>query len=362
MGAIIQLLLRLLGHPAWRRRHVTFASQSTDLLPIAKRWKPWLAALLHAVPVLMVFGWIGWRRSEDVTATAGEIAAIAVTSCWCVIGPALIWTYERYTLLRLARSVRRYVGHNEGFHEVRKLILTNTLHDTSSKIIVAVWIPLVAVGLLSSESYLRRFGLFGLSDPLFWIIIGGVMYVAAYAGAGISFLLRSIKLIRSVIRIEVPPNIYAADATFGLSFLGRFALSTNLMYLSGWLFMPALFVSAKHGSGAPVWITHTLLATSYAAACLFGFFWSISLVHRRLEEMKCALADSIGHHVGRCADHLRKRYTSALANEFLSLRATYKDILAVNEWPLSLDVLVRFTASVVLFPLFVNILAVWWVS
>jgi hypothetical protein len=362
MGALIRLLLRLLGRHVIVRRHNTFASQSTNLLPVRARWKPWVAAAVHAIPVLLVFIWIAVRRPSDVHASVGEVAAIWVTSSWCVIGPALIWTYERRTLPRFARSARRYLGRGQQFDQLRQLLLTNPLAEREGRVIMLIWLPLVFAGIVSSAQYLSSFGLYGYSDPLFWIVVFGVMYVAAYAGIGISFLVRSVKIIRHVACSEVRPNVYAGDGTLGLAFLGSFALSTNLMYLSGWLFMPALFVSMQHTSGSPVWVTHTLLAVGYAALCLVGFFWAINIVHQRIESIKCVLAEAYGARASACATVIMHGYSKEAADEFEGVRAAYHDVRSINDWPLSMDALVRFIASVVLFPLIVNILGVWWAT
>lgn len=362
MGTLIRLLLRLLGRHVAVRRHNTFASQSTDLLPVRARWKPWLAAILHAIPVILVCVWVALRRSNDVHASVGEVAAIWVTSSWCVIGPALIWTYERRTLPRFRRSARRYLGAGTQFDQLRQILLTSPLAEPQARGIMLIWMPLVFAGIVSSAQYLSNFGLYGYRDPLFWIVVFGVMYVAAYAGIGISFMVRSVKIIRHVACSQVQPNVYAGDGTLGLSFLGGFALSTNLMYLSGWLFMPALFVSVQHTSGSSVWITHTLLAVGYAAVCLVGFFWAINIVHRRIESIKCVLAEAYGARASECAAVILRGYSKKAAEEFDGVRAAYHDVRSINDWPLSMDSLVRFIVSVVLFPLIVNILGVWWAT
>lgn len=362
MGTLIQLILRLLGRPTHARQHGTWASISTDLLPSPKWLRPWWAALIHALPILAVFCWIFIRRADDVSASAGEIVAVAVTSSWCVIGPALIWTYERRTLPRLARSTRIYLRGAPASAQLRKTILAGALWDKTSRVILVLWLLTVITGLISSYEYFFKFGLYGYVDPLYWIVIGGVLYVALYTHIGISFLVRSISLIRQVTQAAVVPNVYAADATLGLSFLGRFALSTNLMYLSGWLFMPALFVSAKHGSGAPVWATHTVLALGYASFCLVGFLSSLTIVHRRLVEIKCRLAEEHGTTASKLGASLSSAGSGVAAHKFLATRAIYRDVIAISEWPLSVDALVKFVGTVVIFPLVVNVVAIWWVT
>lgn len=362
MGWLIRSLLQLFGRPTFVRKYVTFASRSTDLLPVSRSLKPWLAAFAHAVPVIAVYLWILAFRRSEIEATEFELAAVILASTWCSVGPALIWQYERRTLPSLCKAARRYIDDFQEFRRIRSLIFSSAFDHTATRIIMAVWLPLVFMGLLSSLEYLSRFGLRGIRDPLAWVVAFGVMYVAAYAAVGISFAFRSTRLIAAIAKVDTKPAVYDRDGALGMAFLGRFALSTNLMYLSGWLLMPALMVSMSSSSAAPVVLAHLALGFAYTGVWVVFFLWPIWLVHQRIQQIKCDLAEDYGKRAAACSTALLRRYDERKAQRFGVARAVYQDVRAISNWPLSVDAIMRFTISVVLFPLLVNILAVWWVT
>jgi hypothetical protein len=362
MGGVLRCAFSVFGYPMPYRSHVTSASQSTDALPFPKWRRPWISAGLHAMPVLIVFFWLLVIRHQEVRATASEVIAVAITSTWCVVGPVLIWFFESHTLLCLARGVRKSVVDPDGYRSVRRMLRTRPLKDVFARVLLSAWLPLVGLGVLTTHTYLRRFGVRGLDDPMFWVLFAGIMYVATYAATGMVFAWRSVKLIRIIASSIKTPCLYHHDGSLGFGFLGQFALRTNLMYLSGWLFMPALVVSLSRNADSSAIASHMALVFAYTAIWLVMFVWPVFVVHKRIIELKLKLQDDFARCVTVKAEEARIGGSERSIREFEFLRLLSQDAARVRTWPLSLDAAFRFISSIIFFPLVVNIAAVLWTA
>jgi hypothetical protein len=147
-----------------------------------------------------------------------------------------------------------------------------------------------------------------------------------------------------------------------MTFLGRFALATSFMYFSGWVLVPALMISLRGSSGAPVLVSHLVLGFGYAAMGLLLFLWPIYIVHRRIQDIKEALAGQYGAKAEECQAALMRKFDIRSAERFDVARSIYRDVQNVSDWPLKVDVIFRFTLTAILLPLVVNIAAVWWAT
>jgi hypothetical protein len=262
----------------------------------------------------------------------------------------------------LNNAAREHIGGGNDFNEIQELIFKPTREELSSIMVGIVCLPIVVIGLIASGEYLRTFGLRGITDPLHWMVFIGAMWVAVYGVIGTSFALRAVKLVRKIVEVKTKPAIYHRDCALGMTFLGRFALSTNFMYLSGWLLVPALMVSLRGSSAAPVLVSHLVLGFGYAAMGLLLFMWPIYIVHKRIQAIKEDLAGQYGEKAEKCQAALMKKFDIRSAERFDVARSIYRDVQNVSNWPLGLDVIFRFTLTAILLPLVVNIAAVWWAT
>jgi hypothetical protein len=128
----------------------------------------------------------------------------------------------------------------------------------------------------------------------------------------------------------------------------------NLMFLSGWLYAPLLFLAAKDTT---VWL---ILIGSYSLFMLGVFLTQILIIHNKIIQIKQALLRTFGTRASLEVRTLAERFDEQVAAAFGVSRSIIEDVHSVRNWPLSVDVAVSFILSTVALPLFVGLVVTWW--
>jgi hypothetical protein len=228
-------------------------------------------------------------------------------------------------------------------------IYSSIYKSRSSIVFTFAWVAVAALGYYKAQNFLLKLGVTGRSDALFWIVGVGVIQVSYYTSIGCCLAYKATRLTRLVAAAELKGSVYRGDGAFGLAFIGKFALTTEWMFISGWLFAPMIVILSRYNTLSD-YLFIGFLGGAYLAFTILAFFAPIYIIHQKIIERKAELFE----HYGTRADTVMQRLENELSNfDFKSFRL-YKELLAdiraIPSWPVSLDVGVKFLISTILIP------------
>jgi hypothetical protein len=358
MGWFVRHLLRWFGYRVHERKHLTPVSSTIEMLrtPKAVRW--FWGGLAHfclagagLVALLLL-------RKSEITHGWRELAALIVAITWVWIGPACIWYYERYTLPILNMHCRQHLADPVQRRRIQKQIFSHPLRLPVTKLFVIAWMSAITYAFTGTMQFVQGYGIRGYRDPFWWMFLGGVLFLGFYTALGCCLAFKAVGLVRFISRSAIKPRLYHDDRVMGLSFIGDFALITNLMFASGWLFVPVLVMAAQN-VGVRLLDNRVLLIISYSCFLLLLFLVPVISIHGTIVKVKRDLFHTFGFRAAHTLDRLTVRYNSHIAGEFEVHRSVIADIHFVRDWPLSLEVALNFAASTILFPIIVSLIVIW---
>jgi hypothetical protein len=353
MGTLLRLLLRFFGYRPSERAYLTPVSKTIDLLP-SKKSRRWLiGGLLHFVPVAVGLVVVFVLRRREITHTWQQVASLCLAAMWSFLGPASIWYYERYVLPRLNKNCRQRLSDSVQRRRMQRRIYSPIMHSRASRVIIGGWVLTVSVVFVNSARTLEGYGIGAVNDPLWWLLFAGVVMYAFYSALGVSFASRSLRLIHLLSWSTIRQDLYHRDGVMGFSFVGEYALATFLLFATGWLFVPALVIHAPDTNA------FYLLVVGYSGFLLFVFLFPIVSIHRTIVRAKAEIASPFRTRASAALKELGQRYDDKLADVFELDRTVVSDTHLVREWPVGVDVFVRFLLSVIFFPVFVGLVVVW---
>ncbi|MGE3336111.1 MAG: hypothetical protein AB7I36_20960 [Rhodospirillaceae bacterium] len=310
------------------------------------------------MPVIMGLGLLFAFRSDYISYGWNQMLSLAAAASWGFFGPAAIWYYERYTLPLLNKHCRTQISDKHHRRLIQRAIYTRVADIPATKWITYAWIIAVVYAFTNSMEAVRDYGLFGFQDPLWWFVFGGVSLFAFYTSFGFCFAFRSLHLIHLIAKAPVRHNLYHCDGVLGFAFIGHYALATNFLFASGWLWVPLLVYA---GSDTRFWPFNDrqMLVAGYALYLSGVFIIPIVLIHRKIIQVKNEILDVFGTAASTRLDKLVSQHDERLASEFEFSRTVVDDARKVSNWPLSMEVVVPFTLSTLWLPFFVGVIIGW---
>lgn len=358
MGFLLRLLLGAFGLKIRTRPNLTEVSKTVEhlhLLRVPKKARWFWGGVLHALAVLGTLSVFFFLRVDQVTHGYGEIAALIVAMCWSFIGPALIWHYERYTIPLFALQCKKVFMSDQQFLEMRKMAYSNLYALTLCRYITSVWIVSVIYAFYRSREFVLNFGISGANDPFLWIMLIGTVLFAYYTSIGFCFSYKAYKLTQLVSRADLDERIFHQDEVLGLSFVGEFAFKTAAMFFSGWLFAPLVFLAGYRNAQTDYFVPALLLGI-YLVFTVAAFFAPIYLVHQKILKEKAHLAKGYYEIANLASQQLIHTWSETDAIKLRHSKEMLSDIKSISNWPLNLGMLVKFSASSLIFPALAAIL------
>ncbi len=358
MGSLLRFLLGLAGRGVFVRGYLSPVAKTIDMLPVRKPARWFWGGLVHYVPVVICLAVFFALRRKEVTHGRGEIAALIAATLWALVGPALLWYYERYTLPILNKRCTQHVADPTQRRRIQQRVYSSALESQGSRLFVAVWMGGIVYAFLSSRNFARGFGIRSDMDPFLWVFLIGILFLSFYTALGCCLAYKSVRLVHLISHTKIKPAMYHEDRVMGLSFVGDFALWTNVMFSSGWLFVPLLFVGVP-SEQVLLRDNRVLLILSYALFGLMAFLTPVFLIHGTIRRIKQSLFQAFGSRASDALGKLSKGYDSNVAGEFEICRSAIADTHLIRDWPLSLDALIRASVSTLLLPVVVGLVLIW---
>jgi hypothetical protein len=214
------------------------------------------------------------------------------------------------------------------------------------------WSALMAYIYLDSMKILtEKGGLFGVSDYLYWLIFGGVLWMALLTGIGFWGVLVTSLVIRELSHSSLCIDPLHPDKLGGLSSTGHYAIGTTLLFSSGSLFLPAAF---QLFSGNKEASQHVIIGVSiFSSFILLSFLYPTISVHQQAKSVRDAVLGQLREKYVGITNSLalgESNGINAIVShlELLRIRNEYQDYRAVKLYPFETKIFAKLISSVVL--------------
>jgi hypothetical protein len=279
------------------------------------------------------------------------MVALLLAVMWVFIGPCLIWYYEKFTLPIFNKEGRRLLPKGDQRSALKNEVYSSIYEHKLCIAITVGWVVLAILGFSKSTKFLLRIGIkeaWG-TDPLWWIVFAGVIFIAYYTSIGFCFFYKAMYLTRLVSRFDLDPKIHHEDGLFGLSFIGGFAFSTASMFFSGWLFAPLILLIGGLGGGNPYNFVHLLLAI-YLLFTMLSFFVPVYIIHRKIMQEKTSRIRPYIVMANQTQEKLQAEWSENENKRLEFYVSLISRIRALPDWPISVDIMVKFASASVVVP------------
>ena len=362
MWTVIRWLLQLVGVHFPKRPHFSTVSATIDTLPVSNRRKFLVGGVLHLFLVVVSLTYLFVARFKEMHFTSIELLTLVLAVQWCWIGPGLIWLYEKRTLRRFQNYCRRTLANKVDYIDVRSAITRNVLLYKGNKYILATWILAVLTGFCFASKYLAAFAIRppsfvdGSVDWFWFLTFIGAALFAYYTGLGFCLSYKAARIIRTLSKQELKESTYNKDGMMGFSYIGTFSFSTNAMFLSGFLFVPMIFVASSE-SGRTNYIFIGVMIALYITFSIATVIHSIWTIHSKMVKDKAMILNRYGTVLDGTLREFKSDPSDEAYRRFAVYRGLVTDIRATSDWPLRLNTAVTFAFTNFVLPGLVTLLS-----
>lgn len=279
-----------------------------------------------------------------------SLAAIVVV---LVVAPYLVWYYDTQLLPAFFRRISGVLDDEERLKAIEgthRQLLSDRWWLAS--ILAASPVPVLVFG---SPAFLRSRGLFGLTDPLFWLVLAVLVWIGALVGIGFLLVLVTISIARTLANEELRVDPLHSDGLGGMSPIGYLAIRTSILFSLGSLLLPLLLQYAV-ASGPRMTALVYAMGILYAAFVALSFLYPTVAVTRRAAQVRAAILDDlrrqyvdVKRQAGEPAVGARPETTDPEVEQKLQrIRREHADYRRLDVYPMDVSILVRLTGSVLL--------------
>lgn len=313
---------------------------------------PFLAStlLFGLLPTAIVVAYAGFRWPYVDDGFLFSLGAVVVV---LVVAPYLVWYYSIQLLPTFFERISGVVADEERLktiEETHQQLLSDRWWLAS--ILAASPVPILVVG---SPAFLRSRGLFGLTDPLLWFVLGVLVWIGALVGIGFLLVLVTISIARTLANEELQVDPLHSDGLGGMSPVGYLAIRTTIMFSLGSLLLPLLLQYAAASGPRMTAMVYTM-GILYAAFVALSFLYPTVAVSRRAAELRATILDNlrrqyvdVKRQAGEPAVGARTETTDPEVEQKLQrIRREHADYRRLDVYPMNISILVRLTGSVLL--------------
>src|SRR5581483_3466434 len=342
-------LCRAIGLKIKKPNYFTGVAQTIETLPVSRKYRWLFGGLLHFLPVAITFAVLLSSRWTFIRLSTQEIVAILLASTWTFVGPILIWHYSRGTLRDFELGCSKSLKNRAQRQRLSFQIESYLFDDRISRYICAIWILLTIYGMFEARFFILDFGIYGYTDPFFWLIVLGTIIVAFYTSIGICSVYKAVAFTKLLSESDLKNQIYSEDHTLGLSFIGRFAYRTAWMFFTGWLFAPLIVIISLHRHPLNYAILVCLLLT-YFVFTLLSFILPTYLIHKKIVLEKIRLAIPLSAKANELTHKLSLHWMANTSKQHEFVTRLLNDVQSLPSWPLNFDIVLKFVASSIIVP------------
>jgi hypothetical protein len=308
MSALIRLLLlaifsalalfgvkpRSFENLAHRRRHFSSVSRTISAVTDGRRYKLICASVMHGFLVFFTIVWIYFFRLKESKDSFDIMLPLFFVLAWVMIGPVLIWHYERFLIPLFLRNCKKFVNARAQYEVIRSIAYTPLHKDLVYISLIAIWMCLIVFGVYQNQNFVYKLGVTGTTDWIFPVLIIGAVIVGYYGSIGLCLQLKTFRCVLVCARATSLAGIHSHDKIFGLSYVKDFLNKSTMFLLSGWLFAPMLIMLARDNDS---YSSVIILLTFYFILTMIAYFVPNHFVNLRI----------IGEH-----NKLKKKYAEKL--------------------------------------------------
>lgn len=332
----------------------------------------------ESVTHLWLTSWFEWLRNQYGTSGAGAIfaslPAVIVTTYavfrWEYITPSYL-----YSLLAIlvVTSVAPYLIWYYDFHlfpefrdTVEPLIQTDGVvaaigERYHRQLATKWWISAIAASipipilLYYGDPFLSQRGLFGISDPIFWLVVGLLLWIGVIVGIGFLLVAITFLVIRDVSAQPLEIDPMHPDGLGGMSAIGHYAIRTTTLFSLGALLIPLqLQYAATVGKSATMLIY--LMGSAYGLFIAGSFFYPTIKINRKAEAIRAEILEDLRRQYYTLKDRAKEpaigvdveATDQAKEQKLNRLQEEYREYRNVRLYPLQLPILIRLFTSVIL--------------
>lgn len=310
----------------------------------------WSFLLFGAVPAL-AFVVYGLARAEYFT--VGYAASIGFLVVFLLVAPYVVWYYDGVLLPSFFVAVSELVESEGRLAEISRSY--QRWFSNRWWVPCILTFPTVAVLLFGGRSFVRSHGLFGLGDPLFWVVFLALLWIATFVAIGIAMLYTTLGIVRAIAAEELIIDPLHRDGLGGVSTVGYLAIRTTVMLSLGSLLLPLQFQYAI-STGSLVTAVIYFNGVLYAVGIAVSFVYPTVLINRRANELRDETLEELRDQYRTLKQQSQEpRYGASLEStdqelelKLQRVRNEYRDFQQVTLYPLELSILARLVASVLL--------------
>jgi len=306
--------------------------------------------LLGLPPSIVILAYAVLRRG---LLSSGYLLSLASVVVVLNAAPYLVWYYDQVLFPTFGEGFAGLAGDADQFKrtgEKYQKLYTDWWPVASG--LAAVPIPLLIVG---GQEFITAKGLFGVTDPLFWLVGLVLIWLGVIVGLGFLLVVTTLLVIRDVASDELRIDPLHPDGLGGLSVAGYYAIRTTGLFSIGALLLP-LQLQYAAVVGGPATALVYVMATVYATFIAASFLYPTVLLNRRADEIRQRILDTLRkqyHTIKIEGDEpeiggTTTAHDPALEAKLQRIRKEYEDYRQLRLYPMNGTILVRLLGSILL--------------
>lgn len=298
--------------------------------------------------VVITYALLRWRfLTMGFAFSLGAVVVVLVTA------PFLVWYYETRLLPTFFERIAGLLPDENRIDAIAKRqrrLLAERWWMAS--LLAAIPVPLLVFG---SPSFHRAHGLFGLTDPLFWLVLAVLIWIGVLVGIGFLLVVITVSIARTLAHEDLQVDPLHPDGLGGMSPIGHLSIRTTFLFSLGSLLIPLLLQYAAASGPRLTGLVYGM-GLIYATFIALSFLYPTIVVSRRaaevrddvLDELRSQYIDVKGR-AGEPAIGARPETTDPkVEQKLLRIRSEHEDYRRVDLYPMNISILVRLTGSVLL--------------
>lgn len=311
------------------------------------------SALLFGLPpsvVLIAYLGLRWQYM-----TPSYLFSFAAVFLILLVAPYLIWYYEAKLLPTFRDDVTGIVASSDRNRAQSLVDRYSSLIDRywwMTAILASTPIPIL---MARGGPFLREYGLFGVTDPLFWAVFVVLLWIGAIVGIGFLLVVVTVLIIRNIASLELRIDPMYPDGLGGMSIIGRYAIRTTGLFSIGSLLIP-LQLQYAAVVGPPAGSLIYVMGSLYAVFIGLSFLYPTIRISQRANEIRQRILENIRdqyEELKRTAGEPRAGAdladTDPVTEQKLTrLRNEYQTYQQVRLYPLRVSIIARLIGSIIL--------------